>query len=338
MKSAVFKFLLVVGLLTITLTGCKEDSNEPLQSEFETLTQYMAQNGLDLPDILNGWVIAGSALTVDANDYSVPDYYIMDFRSAEDFATGHVKDAHNVAFADLLNEAENAGSKPILAVCYTGQTAARAVGLLRLMGYNAKSLKWGMSGWHADFEGKWNANAGDYASPNWLESGDPPANETFTSPSFATNEVNGADILEARVRAVLTKAWTVSKTDVLENPSSYFINNKWPLASWSEYGYINGAYRIDEDLNLNGLNNLDPNKQCVTYCYTGQTSAITTAWLDVLGYNGRSLMFGANGIVHSKLLVGTAGSAPKKSWKGEGSASNLNLGYYDADGVVHNPL
>ena len=76
----------------------------------------------------------------------------------------------------------------------------------------------------------------------------------------------------------------------------------------------------------------------VTYCYTGQTSAITTAWLDVLGYDGRSLMFGANGIVHSKLLNGVAGSAPKKSWKGVGSACEMNFGYYDSEGSLHNPL
>ena len=75
----------------------------------------------------------------------------------------------------------------------------------------------------------------------------------------------------------------------------------------------------------------------VTYCYTGQTSAITTAWLDVLGYNGRSLLFGANGIVYSKLLNGVAGSAPKKSWMGEGSGSEMNFGYYDSEGNLHLP-
>ena len=55
-----------------------------------------------------------------------------------------IKDAHNVSLANIIDEAPNAGTKPILVVCYTDQTAGRAVGLLKLMGFNAKSLKWGM--------------------------------------------------------------------------------------------------------------------------------------------------------------------------------------------------
>ena len=111
-----------------------------------------------------------------------------------------------------------------------------------------------------------------------------------------------------------------------------------PIASWDAYGHINGAYRIDEELNINGLKYLDPSATIVTYCYTGQTSAITTAWLHALGYNNsKSLMFGVNGINHSDLVVGTAGSAHKKSWKGEGSGSENNFGYYDSDGNFFGP-
>ncbi len=106
------------------------------------------------------------------------------------------------------------------------------------------------------------------------------------------------------------------------------------MNSWDAFGHVNGAYRIDEDLNLDGLVNLDPSQTVVTYCYTGQTSSITTAWLDVLGFDGRSLLFGANGIVHSS-MVGT--SVAPKCWKGEGSASSMNFGYYDGDGLMHDP-
>jgi rhodanese-related sulfurtransferase len=73
----------------------------------------------------------------------------------------------------------------------------------------------------------------------------------------------------------------------------------------------------------------------VTYCYTGQTSSITTAWLQVLGFdNARSLSFGANGIVHSA-MVNT--SVKAKCWKGEGSGSEMNFGYYDGNGNMHSP-
>ena len=141
-----------------------------------------------------------------------------------------------------------------------------------------------------------------------------------------------------RVRVMLGKSdWGINKNALLDNPGSYFVNNKWPEASWSEYGHVSGAYRIDEDIALAGLKYFDPGKTIVNYCYTGQTSAITNMWFDVMGYDTKSLLFGANGIVHSDLIQGSAGRAPKKSWKGSGSGSELNFGYYDNSGNYYAP-
>lgn len=328
------KFLLLVGIVPVllTLNSCKDDSPAvPEQTEFEMLTQYMAINDLDLPDILNGWVVAGSPTLVDQNDFSVPGYYVIDIRKAEDFALGHIKDAHNVPnLADLLAEADNAGGTPILMVCYTGQTAARATAALRLLGYEAKTLKWGMSAWNADFNSKWVANATDLTHANWVSGDVPPANQEFSLPKINTGEIDGAAILRARVQAMLTNSsWGVSKTTVLDNPENFFVNNKWPEAAWSSFGHVKGAFRIDEDLKIANLKYLDGSKQVVTYCYTGQTSTITSAWLEVLGYEAKSLMFGANGIVWTGLK--NADDYKKFAWHGTGAASELNYGYYDAD-------
>ncbi len=343
-----FLNLLLLGLLPALLftTSCKDDPADPTTPEFETLATYMVQNNLDLDNILDGWVTSGGGINVDETDYSVSDYYVIDLRGAADFDAGHIKDAHNATMANLLTEAANAGEKTILMVCYTGQTAGRATGLLKTMGYSAKSLKWGMCGWHEDLAGKWNSNATDFSSPNWASSGSPETPGEFSFPTINTGETEGAKILEARVQALLSRSdWGVSKTDVLANPENYFINNKWPQTSWDEYGHIAGAYRIDvaeglkigTDLETSGLKQLDSSKPVLTYCYTGQTSAITTAWLDVLGFNGKSLLFGANGITHSKLLSGSAGDAPKKSWQGASSGSSNNFGYYKTDGTYIPP-
>lgn len=332
MKKLVKILMVLVIIPTLIMTSCKKD---PTETEYTKLTTYMAQNSLDLGDILDGWVIGGTGLTVDANDFSVADYYIFDFRGAEDFALGHIKGAHNILLANLVDEAAAVGAdKKFLLVCYTGQTAARATGAMRMLGYEAKSLKWGMSAWHEDFAGKWNANATDFPSTNWVTTGAPPALKEFTPPTFSTNEVNAEEILEARVRYILTQDWLISKTDVLDNPGNYFINNKWSLSAWDAFGHITGAYRIDEDLNIDALKNLEPTGLLVTYCYTGQTSSITNVWLQALGFNGRSLKFGVNGIAHSAMVTS---SVKKKCWKGEGSASELNLGYYDAAGTLHMP-
>lgn len=331
-----FSFLFITILLPFLFlsTGCRENV-DPEESEFSILTKHMEDNNLDLASILTGWVKPGSKIGIDSSDFSVPDYYILDFRSAEDFASGHIKGAHNVTFGTMLAEADNA-DKPILCVCYTGQNAARATGFLRLAGHNAASLKWGMSGWNSTFAGKWEANAGNKQSPNWGNTGTPKAIAEFASPAMSTGKTIGEAILTERINAAIALEWKVTNTAVLDNPNNYFVNNKWPQAAWDAYGHVDGAYRIDEDLLIGGLKNLDPSADLVTYCYTGQTSSITTAWLQVLGYeNARSMLFGANGINHSALVIGTVGSAHKKSWKGEGSASNLGFGYYDANGDLH---
>ena len=331
------KLLALLLVPALFFPACKDDPVEPSKSEFEILKTYLAANSLDLPAITNGYTKAGSAINVNMTDFSVPDYYLIDLRSQADFDQGHIKDAHIATLATVLDEAAKAGGKKILVVCYTGQTAARAVAALRLMKYEAYSLKWGMCGWHDDLAGKWKTNATDYASPNWVSSGTPKTLATFSEPTLSTNLTDGQAILEARVKTMLEKTWSVTKTDVLTTPTNYFIVNKWPLTSWDAYGHIDGAYRIDEDLTLDHLNYLDPAATVVVYCYTGQTSAITGGWLDVLGYNTRSLSFGANGIVHTALVNGTVDGGPGKSWHGVGSGSELNFGYYDATGTLHAP-
>ena len=311
----------------LALTSCKEDNNNPGLQEFETLTSYMAQNDLDLSNVLDGWVKAATTDIVDPADNSIPGFFVMDIRSSDQFELGHIPGAVNVAVADALTVAETAG-KPILVVCYTGQTAARVTGLLRLMNHEAYSLKWGMAGWNPYFEDKWISNAGDFDTPNWVLTGDPTPKAEFGEPIINTGETTGAEILRARVMAALQNtSWGISKTDVLGNPGNYFLNNMWPITSWDEFGHISGAYRLNEDLSIAGLRYLNPDKEIVTYCYTGQTSSIISAWLDVLGYKSRSLLFGANGIVHSKMVNSDVDSAKKKSWQGEGSGSGNSFQY-----------
>ncbi len=343
MKKFISLLLVAAFLPLLVLTSCREDDPDPeAKTEFELLTEYATDNSLDLGDILDGWVIAGSGINADpADEYSVADYYIMDLRSAADYGgnevgQGHINGAHNVALADILTEAPNAAGKTILCVCYTGQTAARATGLLRMAGFSAKSLKWGMCGWNQNFEAKWETNAVDYDSPNWTTDGTPTAMAEFDTPTLSTGKTTGDAILADRITAAmaLNSTWTVTKTDVLATPTNYFINNKWSQTSWDSFGHITGAYRIDtaEGLGIAGLKNLNAAETVVTYCYTGQTSAITTAWLQVMGVDSaKSLLFGANGITHTALAADGSPVAGK-SWKGESSASELNFGYINSDG------
>ncbi len=303
---------LLIGIVLIPilfLTSCDrgEDIVDNQTSAFVLMKDHMTANHLDLNKILENddgeKFVVGPPATADLQTF-LNKYYILDIRKSDAFTAGHIQGAKNIPFSAILTEAENAGSKPILMVCYTGQTACYATSLLRMYGYtNTRALKWGMSGWNASTAGPWNNNTGNIADghTNWSYA-NAPANSVFTDPTISSFSADGAQILKERVEKVVSEGFkTISGSEVLEAPSSYFINNYFSETDYLGFGHINEAYRIKEDLLLvgNGYLGLNSDSKIVSYCYTGQTSAVLTAWLRVLGYDAYSLTFGMNGLHHS---------------------------------------
>ncbi len=310
-----FGYLLVVMLIpAFVLTGCK-DSDDPTpvtKGNFTTLADYMIDNNMDLPALLDSWVIDATLIAdggiVDPTDYSIPDWTIFDIRSAASFAEGHIKGAVNVALADVITEAEaiNDNQANILVVCYTGQTAGRAVMALRLSGFpNAKVLKFGFSSWssNSDFD-KWSANVSDQAdgSSNWVNTTSPDVS-TYAFPTWETTATEGAEILAEKVNEMLANSsWSVSSADVLTTPSEYSIYNYWGEEDYLNLGHFAGAFQYNTISLANDLvAALNPENSNLVYCYTGQTSSIITAWLNVLGYNVKSISFGVNSLQYTAL-------------------------------------
>lgn len=80
---------------------------------------------------------------VDAQDDNV---YILSIRQVKDFDAGHIQGAKNIAWGDGMQDQFGSlpADKKIVVYCYTGQTAGQTVGGLRVLGYDAVSLKGGM--------------------------------------------------------------------------------------------------------------------------------------------------------------------------------------------------
>jgi rhodanese-related sulfurtransferase len=304
--------LILIGLLlipTLFLTSCDrgDDVAENTVPSFTLLKDYMLANNLDINKILTSpdgvSFVQGAPAEADLQAF-LAKYYIIDVRSAADYGTSHITGAKNVVFANILAEGPLAGAKPILVVCYTGQTACYATALLRMSGFkNTQALKWGMSGWNSSSAGAWNGKIG--AEPakgnaNWTYDS-APANSVFTNPVISTLSTDGAIILKNRIEAVVAEGFkTVSGTDVLSAPNNYFVNNFFNAADYAAFGHIKNAYRINPlSLADNSYLGLDPSAKVVTYCYTGQTSAVITACLRVLGYDAYSLSFGVNGMYNT---------------------------------------
>ncbi|PLX09831.1 MAG: hypothetical protein C0596_00690 [Marinilabiliales bacterium] len=304
-KADLFKLLLVAfAAFALVFTGCKDDEPDPVPTDYyEVLTTYLVAHDMDLTDVATDWIISADAV----NTAGIANYYIIDLRASDDFSTGHIEGAHNTTLANVLTEAASA-DKPILLVCYTGQTAAHAHVACRLSGYSdCKVLMFGMSSWNADFD-SWTANTSNQGteSANWSATNTIEANVTWSLPEFTATDTTGAEILEERVEYMLTEGFKgINASDVLASPTSYFINNYWTDADVNTYGHIAGAYRIKEDLGIEagGLENLDASSTVVTYCWTGQTSSLVTAYLTVLGYDAKSLKFGANGMIYDALTA-----------------------------------
>ena len=302
MKKEVRRLLfLLVSLALLFTVSCMKDAGDP---EFEIMLSYMNSNGMTFSELFEDW-----KMPADTLEAYMEDYYVFDLRGSDkdddgviEYDEGHISGAVLVNFDNLLDTAESYTDKPIVVVCFTGQSAGHAVMALRLSGYSdAKVLLWGMSSWHSGFD-SWSGNTGDMAigHSNWVPaSGEITASKKFDKPNLGTSEESGASILAKRVDMMLDEGFMgIEASNVLASPEDYFINNFWAATDVKQYGNIRTAYR----LNPLDIENLNPDEIIVTYCWSGQTSSMITAYLNVLGYDAKSLKFGANGMIYSNLL------------------------------------
>ena len=312
------KFLLyALFIMLFAVTACNnEDETPPEQiNEAEVLVKYLesADSPLgkdyvasDMPSIMK----ASDVKTLNATG----KVYIIDIRSAEDFGKGHIKNAVNVKAEEIVSHVEGIDQSKydkIAVVCYTGQTAGWATSILRLKGHSKVfSMKWGMCSWHDDFAAKWKttiANGNAYASQ--FETTSYAKTEKADMPVLSTGETTGDAIFEARVAAVLSEGFTpatIKGSEVFANLSNYHIVNYWSEAHYSDPGHIPQAmqYTPKESMKFEvDLTTLPKDKQIVVYCYTGQTSAFLAAYLRILGYNAKSLLFGTNGMIYDKMVA-----------------------------------
>lgn len=323
MKKFVKYFLILAVLPAFVLSSCKKDDDptDPTVSAYETLSTYMVDNGMDLPAMLTNWVIAPDLVSKDVNgivdptDFSIPDYHVVDIRSASDFAAGHIKGAVNSTLANILTTAAGLGTdKPILVVCATGQTASQAVIALRLSGYmDAVVMKFGMAYWNADFSGAWDNSIGNIAdgNANWVYDASPAFSE-YSNPGWTSTATSGADILKARIETMLAAGFAgVSASDVLADPAAAGqIINFWPEADYTTLGHFTTALQMQPiGIATGQVKNFDPSVPTLIYCYTGQTSAMVVSWLNVLGYDAKSVKFGVNALAHDAL-----DAAGKPAW------------------------
>lgn len=81
------------------------------------------------------------------------DPIVVSVRSADHYAIGHVPGAINIPWREIAKESNLQKldpSKEIVIYCYTGHTGAVAAVALKLLGYNAVNMKFGIMSWTTD--------------------------------------------------------------------------------------------------------------------------------------------------------------------------------------------
>ncbi len=299
--------------LALTLGSCGGNSNktpeeavtkvEQATDQFETLITYIENSG----DLINNKIVPTMIEPTEVHE-NMAYYHIIDIRKASDFSKGHIEGAKNIPMSKLVDHFENtidAASFPkIVIVCYTGQSAGFSTAILRMLGYdNVYDMKWGMSSWDESFaETKWLKNISNkYADQ--LEMTPNPKASVSPYPQVMTTKTDGYAILRERAIKLLNdgfKKYTVKAEDLFTNGENYYIVNYWPPALYDK-GHIPGAIQYQPKKSLaraTYLSTLPTDKTVVPYCFTGQHSSFVTAYLNLIGYDAKSLLYGANGFMN----------------------------------------
>ena len=300
-----FKILLL-SLLAVSFffTSCDDDDSSV--NESQVLVEYLESAG---GTVVNSFPIMIKTSDVNTAVVASADQFVIDIRSADDFAAGHIDGAVNVAAGNVLTyyEANNLDEyETVVIACYSGQTAGWVNGLLRTMGYtNTKDMKWGMCGWNATTSGSWTSNIGNTYAASLVTDITAKA-EAGNFPKLETGEEDGEAILRARVEAVFAEGFgeaKVSAATVFGATDNYYIVNYWSDYDYA-WGHIPTAIQYATKASLTSdtfLKTLPTDKTIAVYCYTGQTSAHVAAYLRVLGYDAKSILFGVNGMSYDAM-------------------------------------
>ncbi|MGV8905618.1 MAG: rhodanese-like domain-containing protein [Acetobacterium sp.] len=299
-RKGVLLFMVVI-LAVLTLSACgtsTKDSNQtstvaagPSVVE-EAVSNYFSNMPEDIYKIdqvaFVDKVKAGETMT------------ILDIRSADDYAKGHIKGAISMPWGPTLGDSltKIPIDKPVMVYCVTGQTAGQTVDILNVAGFNAKSVNLGWNLGISKVEGvdeviETTPNAFDAATNTAIDPDILAAAKDYYS-GLAT--VAGTNYANYKITEDLAKAALDAK-----DSSITFLDVR--KAEDFAKGHIEGAVNIPFGKGMETqFSTLPMDKTIIVYCYTGQTAGQTVAGLRLLGYDAVSLNSGTG-----TAATGTAG-------------------------------
>jgi rhodanese-related sulfurtransferase len=321
---ALLAVVMVFGLVAVP--GCASD--EPAVEEPAAEEPAAEEPAFDaraaMIDAANEYFKSSPTPTIAAADLfnlvqaQDPGYQIVDIRSAEHYALGHIEGAINIPYKTIADDAsleQLDPAKKIVVVCYTGHTASMTNMVWNMLGYDALTLKFGMSGWVADkavvgldIPGKVGAGYPTVTDPVEAAGG-------FDAPDLAGDYAEVAEAIKAQTKAYFAKdlAPTISVEDVYNlvqaQDTTYQIVSVRKAEDYAK-GHVAGAINILWTDIADNVDKIDPDKKVIIYCYTGHTGGEAAMFLNLMGYETYNMKFGMSGWNTDPAVGGAAGYDP----------------------------
>lgn len=322
MKKIVFGLFLLAAIFVSVVScddvksGQEEESRvksiDPatlVGSETKLLLDYLNELG----DYVNSRNFPSLIKAESVHEGLGKDQLILDIRSQELFAKGHIEGAVRIDFSTLPEYFESEivpfEFDKIILVSEDGQASSYATGLLRLMGYgNVYSMRWGMSGWNNDFaKDHWFKAIGSAYQDKLVTAVSEKA-EPQKLPELNTGKTTGEEILLDRVHKLFAEGSDVANVtaeEVFANSSNYYIMNYIRRDKYED-GHIPNAIRYKPQATLGivmEMSTIPQDKESVVYCGTGHNSGFVTAYLRLFGYNAHTLIYGNNAFMYDKMVA-----------------------------------
>lgn len=317
------KLLMVIGLSLFT--SCLSDIdnvdvNIELQEEAKIL-HYLEANG----DFANS-EFAPAIIEPSVLYNNLQSHFILDIRDFNVYLNGHIEYSLNIATESLYEITDSLNSfhtgKKIVIVCNDGQASAYFTCLLRMANFeNVFCLKYGMAYWNNDFSSQWLSVLGEDIDGQKYDNIIYPKYPLTSLPDY-----NFPISLKSIEQKVLYRIKEVIKNGFKSN-----INYTQNFDSATKSTHLKICYGVEKlynypprDLGFRGhaagtlwysiypnsdfnssecLQTLPTDQKILIYSGDGQLSACMVAYLTVLGYDVKTLLYGANQLFYSRLRL-----------------------------------
>jgi rhodanese-related sulfurtransferase len=304
-----FVSILFLSVSCVDNTATKKNIADNVSFEVKTKTEKLAEQLFKNGNFITGETSPRLISSEEVYNLLDENIHILDIRGAYDYSNGHIKNAVNVSKTDVIDYAQVKGLPiydKVILVCYSGQSATFSAALLQMIGYNnVYVLEWGMSGWNNKFSKFWKTNTSDEGIEDLTDEVYSKNNPTAL-PTIESDRYSGQDILYKRAKAMEKEMYSFAAVDYeyyLENADDSYVICYQPEEIYNS-GHLKNAVLYNQENSLNlatDLLTLPIDKEIIIYSNKGYQSTFLATYLRMLGYNAKTLKYGANSLMYSRM-------------------------------------